>query len=126
MSSKSEDTTRQRRPGLLWDPEVDGLSTPAVPKESTSKEAKMAKDEPKVPEFDADKVEQLLNIVADLRDTSSLTSIRETAQMQLAVINRELWEELYPEQAEAEEKRLEEIRKMDEESRKAKEEEKAA
>lgn len=86
----------------------------------------MPKDEAKVPEFDADKVEQLLSIVADLRDTAVLTSIRESAQMQLAAINKELWEELYPEQAEAEARRLEEIRKMDEESRKAREEEKAA
>ena len=72
-------------------------------------------EEEKVPEFDVDKVEALLGILADLKDATVFPSIRESAAMQLAAIDRELWEELYPEQAEAEAKRLEELQKAEEE-----------
>jgi hypothetical protein len=124
MSSKNEASTPQRRPGLLWDPAVDGRSTTAVPKESTSKEVEMAKEEPKIPEFDTDKVEALLNILLDLKDSTEYTNIRASTAMQLAAIDRELWEELYPEQAAAEKKRLEELEKAEEEA--ARQKEKAA
>jgi len=84
----------------------------------------MAKDEDKVPEFDADKVEQLLTILEQLGGSSDYPSVKASAVMQLKAIDRELWEELYPDQAEEEKKRLEAIQKADEEDRKRKEEEK--
>ena len=118
MSSKSEGLTLQERTDRLLGRVAGGPYTPMAPKESTSeppkKEMEMVEEE-KVPEFDVDKVEALLGILADLKDATVFPSIRESAAMQLAAIDRELWEELYPEQAEAEAKRLEELQKAEEE-----------
>ncbi len=84
----------------------------------------MAKDKEAVPEFDTDKVEALLSILSYLKDGAAFGSIKQSATMQLAVIDRELWEELYPDQHEAEKARLEEIRKYEEEAQRKREEEK--
>src|SRR5262245_12084642 len=133
MSLKDQGLTLQERTDRILGRVAVERSTTAAPRESISeppkeppkpeKEVKMAKDEPKVPEFDADKVEQLFGILESLGGSAEYPSIRAAAVMQLKAIDRELWEELYPDQAEAEEKRLEEIRKMEEETRKQREEE---
>jgi len=123
MLKVGQDSILQPHRGPLWALVEVGQSTHMVPKASTSKEAKMAKDEPKVPEFDTDKVEALLSILSELASSAEYLSIKASAVMQLKAIDRELWEELYPDQAEAEAKRLEEIQKMEEEARKRREEE---
>jgi len=99
MSSSNEGLTRQRRPGLLWDPEVDGRSTSTVPKESTSKpqkEVKMAESK-----LDVEKVSDLLNILDGTRDMPELKVIFDEALRELVEMARELREEL---EAEKEEK----------------------
>jgi hypothetical protein len=68
----------------------------------------------KAPEFDADKVEQLLSILSDLRETVAYQHIREAALLALAAINEELHEELHPEEVAAEKARLEAIQKEQE------------
>jgi hypothetical protein len=112
--------------GPLWALVVEEQFIPTEPKANTSKEVEMAKDEPKVPEFDVDKVEALLSILHDLGGSNEYPSVKASAVMQLKMIDRELWEELYPDQAEAERARLEEIQRMEEERAKQREEEKAA
>ena len=72
-------------------------------------------EEPKAPDFDSEKVEQLLAILDDVRDTAAYTNIRQAASMKLAEIDLELWEELYPEEAEAKKKKEEEVKKAEEE-----------
>lgn len=74
-----------------------------------------AKKEKKAPDFDSEKVEQLLAILDDLGQGTEFRYIAQASQMKLAEINLELWEELYPEEAEAKKKAEEEREKAEEE-----------
>jgi len=71
--------------------------------------------EPKAPDFDSEKVEQLLAILDILKGETAYRYIRQASSMKLAEIDLELWEELYPEEAEAKKKAEEEREKAEEE-----------
>ena len=71
---------------------------------------------------DPDKVEKLLDIIRNTVDMPNVPCIRAAAQNELAAIEHELWEQMYPEQAEAEEARVK-AEEEAEEARKARIEE---
>lgn|SRR5262245_36168603 len=64
---------------------------------------------------DADRVEKLLDIIMNTVNMPNVPCIRAAAQNELAAIEHELWEQMYPEQAEAEAARHEAAQKAEEE-----------
>src|SRR5262245_38354592 len=85
----------------------------------------MADEPKKAPDYDSEKVEQLLTILDLIKEL--YPSIRQASQMKLSEIDLELWEELYPEEAKAKKEKEEEIKKAEEERiKKAKEDEQKA
>lgn len=66
----------------------------------------------------ADKVEKLLNIILDTVDMTNIPCIRAAANNELAEIEHDLWEKMYPEQAEAAKKAQEEREKAEAEAQK--------
>jgi hypothetical protein len=102
---------------------------PPKPKEIPMAEAETEVETEAVYLADADRVEKLLDIIRNTVDMPNVPCIRAAASAELAQIEHDLWEQMYPEQAEAEEARLkaaqeaEEARleRMEEEKAKAKE-----
>jgi|SRR5215510_3737096 len=62
---------------------------------------------------DADRVEKLLDIIANTVNMPNVPCIRQAAANEVAAIEHDLWEQMYPEQAEAEAARLEAAQKAE-------------
>jgi hypothetical protein len=71
---------------------------------------------------DADRVEKLLDVIMNTVNMPNVPCIRAAAQNELAQIEHDLWVQMYPEQAEAEEARLKAAQEAEEARLSAKEE----
>jgi hypothetical protein len=99
---------------------------PPKPKETPMAEAETEAETEAVYLADADRVEKLLDIIRNTVDMPNVPCIRAAASAELAQIERDLWEQMYPEQAEAEEARLKAAQEAEEARLKRMEEDKPA
>jgi len=90
----------------LRDPEVGEPSIVAAHKGDTKMTETPSETEGPIVLADADRVEKLLDIIRNTVDMPNVPCIRAAAQNELAQIEHDLWEQMYPEQAEAEEARV--------------------
>jgi hypothetical protein len=95
------------------------LSTALGPRANTSKETEMAEPETKIITLaDADRVEKLLDIIANTVGMPNVPCIRAAAANELAQIEEDLRAQMYPEVVAAEKKAAEERKKAEEENQK--------
>ena len=97
MSLKDQDLTLQQRTDRLLAQEAAARSTPTAPKANTNEEVIMAEEKekplPKV-ELDAEKVNELLDVIEKTRDSPGYLDFNRAAQCELDDMKPDIEEQL--------------------------------